>query len=175
MKIDSQKIAKQHKFCFICGGKMAWRQDNLLICSNCGYRKYINPTPTNAAVLENTRGEILLVRRKVDPKKGYWDLPGGFVSVNETLEQSVERELEEELGVKIKNLKYAGSKYDVYTYDKVVFPTLGMIFSGKIGDQKLTPADDISGYKFFKKEEIPFDKIAFKSLKEVLKNYIKNR
>ncbi len=172
MKVDPKKIAGQHKFCFLCGGKMVWRQENLLICAKCGYRKHINPTPCNAAILENTKGEILLVKRKVDPKKGYWDLPGGFVDLNENVEESVRRELKEELGISVPSLKYFDSQHDTYTYDGVIFPTLGLIFSGKIANQRLIPTDDISGLKFFKPQDLPYERIAFEGLKQALRKFI---
>ncbi len=172
MKVNFEKIANQHKYCFICGQKISWKGRNLLVCTNCNYNKYINPTPCNAAIIENSEGEILLVKRSVDPKKGFWDLPGGFVDLNETMEESIKREIKEELGADLHDLKYITSKHDLYTFDGIEFPTLGFIFSGSIGNQKITPTDDISDASFFKKNKIPFNKIAFDSLKEVLKEYV---
>ena len=172
MKIDPKKIAGQHKFCFKCGGDLTWQEGKLLICQKCGFRNFLNSSPVNAAILENEKGKILLVKRKADPKKGYWDLPGGFVDFNENAEESTIREIREELDVEISDLAYFCSEYDSYLYDGANYPTIGLIFTGKIGDQKIKISDDVSGYKFFKKEELPFEKIAFEGLKDALKKYV---
>ena len=57
--------------------------------------------------------ELLLIQRAQDPFKGQWALPGGFLDIDETLEQAAQRELQEETGVKIENLSFVG------VYDKV--------------------------------------------------------
>lgn len=172
MKLDLERILKQHKYCFKCAGELEYKKDNLLICKSCGYHNYINPVPANGAILENDRGEILLVKRKVDPNKGYWDVAGGFVDFEENLEESIERELREELGTNIKGLKYLCSYPDVYMYGGVEIATLIILYVGFLHGEKMTPDDDIAGYKFFKKSKIPFGKIAFNGLKKALKDYV---
>lgn len=175
MKKFIPKFLDQYKFCFKCGGQLEFQEKNLLICKSCGYHNYINPIAANGAVLENEQGEILLVVRKVDPQKGMLDVPGGFVDLDENVEESMKRELIEELGFSPKNLKYYTSYPDEYFYDGVLFPTLILLFVGRVKDEKIIPHDDISGYKFYKKEEIPFDNIAFEGLKKTLKKYINDR
>lgn len=175
MKTDPQKIAEQHKFCFICKGVMIWKEGKLSVCSKCGYRNYINPTPCNAVILTDAQGEILLVRRKSQYKNEYWDLPGGFMEFNENAEESMLREIKEELGIKIKGLKYFGSQHDAYTYDGITFPTLGLIYVGRIKDINLTPTDDVSEIKFFLPADLPFERIAFDGIKRALKNFIKSQ
>ena len=134
--------------------------------------KHQNPAPTNGVILENNKGEILLVKRKKNPKKGFWDLPGGFVNINETMEDSVHRELFEELGIHLKNSKYFSSYPDNYFYNGVYEKILGFIFVGKITNEKMVAADDIYSYKFFPKNKIPVKRLAFTSLKKALKDYI---
>ena len=67
-----------------------------LYCSHCHIPIYENPVPATAAILINKKKEILLVKRKVAPKKGKWSLPGGFIEIGETPEESCLRELSEE-------------------------------------------------------------------------------
>ncbi len=154
---------------------MNWQAGKLLACTDCGYRNYINPTPCNAVILTNMRGELLLVKRRSQYKNDYWDLPGGFMEFNENAEESVLREVREELGINIRNLKYFGSQYDAYTYAGVTFPTLGLIYRGVMGNEKLTPADDVSEVHFFKANEIPFEKIAFEGIKHALRKFIEQK
>ena len=68
-------------------------------CRPCNRFYYSNPVPAACCFLTNDAGELLLVQRSVEPKKGLWTLPGGFVEVGETTEQAALRELEEETGL----------------------------------------------------------------------------
>lgn len=134
--------------------------------------KHQNPIPTNGVILENKKGEILLVRRKKYPKKGFWDLPGGFVEAGENMEESVQREIKEELGIELKEFTYFSSYPDRYFYQGKYEKILGFIFTGNIGNKTIKPASDISGFKFFLKDKIPYHRLAFKSLKTAFKDYL---
>ncbi len=162
-----------YRFCPKCAGKLKQEKTNLLVCQRCGFNWYQNPIPCNSAILENDRGEILLIKRKWPPHQGMWDLPGGFVDLGESLEESVQRELKEEMGVEIKDLKFfAASKQDRYMYQGVNYHTICFNFTGKIKNQPLKALDDVGEISFFPKDKIPFKDIAFKSLKKIIKDYI---
>lgn len=166
----------EYSFCPKCGGGTDRKLPNLLVCKNCGYNFYINPAATNAVIVENRKGEILIVTRKFDPKKGYLDLPGGFVEVGESLEKSAERELEEELGITVDEVNYFGSYPDEYLFQGVLIKTLGFILTAKVSDNiKIKVSDDVEKADFFEREKIPFEKIAFESLKLALKDYLKKK
>ncbi len=158
--------------CLLCGGKLKPEGPRLLICSQCGHHHYINPSPCNAVIIENEKGEILLVERKADPKKGYWDLPGGFIEPYETFEDSVKREIREELSIEIKIEKIVGVYNDTYLFQGVELPTLGVAVSAKIISGEPKASDDISSYQFFPKTEILNQKIAFPSVSQALSDYL---
>lgn len=171
--IDINKTTEHIVYCSRCKTKLNKTSSNLRDCSNCKLHLYINPVTTNGAVLKNEKGEILLVKRKFDPKKGYWDIPGGFVDLGETIEESLRRELKEELGITIKDFKYLTSKIDMYEYRGINYQTLGTIFEGSISSkEKMEASDDIDGFKFFSIKNFPIDKLAFKSLEEFFKDYL---
>lgn len=164
----------EYKFCPKCGNPANKKLPNLLICTNCGYNYYLNPAPTNAIILENELGEILLVKRKFEPKKGFLDLPGGFIEPGESMEQSTLREIKEELGIDISEVTYFGSYPDEYLYQEVNIKTLGLTLVGKISSTlELHPSDDVEEAIFYKKSDIPMDKIAFESIKAALIDYTK--
>lgn len=164
----------KYQFCPKCGSGTEKKLYNLLVCKNCGYNFYINPSPTNAVILENSKGEILLIRRKFEPMKGYLDLPGGFVEAGESLEQSALRELKEELGISIAEVKYFGSYPDEYLFQGVNIKTLGFVLTGKVPEREIiTASDDAEEATFYKKEDLPIDKIAFESLRQGLRDYLK--
>lgn len=159
-------------YCSYCAGKLVEKSAKLHICTKCGKHLYTNPSPCNAVILENKQGEILLVKRKLAPFKGYWDLPGGFVDFGENLEKSLKREIKEELGVDIKDPKYFNSYFDRYLYKGINYHTLGLVFTGKVKDQNLKPADDISEVKFFPPYKLP-QKLAFRNVKKALEDYLR--
>lgn len=163
-------LADSFIYCPRCGGGFT-KRSKFLRCSNCGLNYYLNPKPCTTVILRNTDGQYLFVERAVEPKKGYWDLPGGFVEAGETFEQAAKRELKEELGIELKELSYTGSFYDEYDYQNITYPTLAVNYSAVLPDNtKLTPADDVSKCMFFAIDEIPVQKLAFPSMKQAVES-----
>lgn len=96
------------KFCGVCGSPMKMDTDISKKCTNCG--KEIWPQLATAIiVLVHKEDEVLLVRAK-SFKSDYYGLVAGFVETGETLEEAVHREVREETGIQIKNLRYFGSQ-----------------------------------------------------------------
>lgn len=161
------------KYCPNCKTPL-FKKHNFFSCQKCDFYFYHNPLPTNGVIFYNEKKEVLLVKRKFNPKKNYWDIPGGFVDLNENIEKSIIREIKEELNIKIniKNLKYLTSINDKYIYKKITHYTLCFIFTYKIQEKlikNIKSKDDVSEIKWFKKEKIPWNKIAFFGVKKSLK------
>lgn len=165
-------IYTMYTYCPQCGGKLITQDPQVYICSECSFHFYQNPKPTNGLIAENEQGEILLVKRAFEPGKGLWDIPGGFIDSGETLEQSMQREIKEELGVVVKNLQYFNSYPDLYTYQDVTVSTLVFMMIGTVDPAALKAADDVSEVKFFPKDNLPWDQMAFKSMQQTLKDYL---
>jgi len=163
-----------YTFCPNCGSKFIKKPPNLLECNNCHLQFYINPKPTTAILLINQKGEILFVIRKNDPKKGMLDLPGGFVDINETLEDGMVREIQEELGIRISanDLTYLGSTVDEYSYGNIDGRTINAMYHTKLPEnESIVPADDVEDFLFIAPNNIPYDKLAFQGMKDFLKKY----
>lgn len=169
------RLTQPFRFCPNCKNPLTHLGVRLINCKKCGFHFYFSSYLVNAAILENKNGEILLVKRAYDPKKGWWDLPGGFMEPGETLEESIKREALEELNVEIDNVRYLTSTADHYLYKNIDYPTTGFTVTAKIIKGLLTPKDDVAGIGFFKKDKIPFSRIAFKSLVKAIKIYINRR
>ena len=166
--MDPKKI---YKFCPICGKEMIEKPDHPQ-CSSCGFVFYINPAPASDAIIENNEQQILLVKRKNDPKKGYWDLPGGFIESGEDLNTSVKRELREELAVDIDVKDVVGFYPGVYVFQNVEYPILNIIVAAKIVGGNPTPADDIAGYAFFDKDKVLQQDLAFPGTRRAIEDYL---
>lgn len=161
-----------YNFCPRCSKKISKKSNNLFICNYCGLHIYENPRPTTAVIFENEKGELFLLKRNKAPKKGYWDTPGGFVDLNESLEESVKREIKEELNLNIKTFKYIGSYYGRYLYKGMNYHTLCFAFITKMPAEKIKTSNEIAATKFFKKQDIPLNRIAFVEVKNALKDYL---
>ena len=161
-----------YRFCFLCGKNLQPKSSEVFICTGCGQEHYINPKPCNAIILVNKYDEILLVKRAIDPMKGSWDLPGGFTSPGETMEESVRRELLEELNIKVENVHYLSSFVGKYKFMNVNYDTLCFIYYSTIDNIRIEAMDDVESFKFFNKKEIPFNEIAFPGITASLKEYI---
>ena len=96
------------KFCGVCGAPMKMHTDISKRCTNCG--KEVWPQLATAViVLVHRDDEVLLVHAR-NFKTDFYGLVAGFVETGETLEEAVHREVEEETGIKIKNIRYFGSQ-----------------------------------------------------------------
>ncbi|MCA3572516.1 MAG: NUDIX hydrolase, partial [Aestuariivirga sp.] len=70
------------------------------VCATCGFINYVNPKIVTGSIVRHA-GRILLCRRAIEPRSGYWTLPAGFMEVGETAEQSAMREAREEANASI--------------------------------------------------------------------------
>lgn len=137
-----------------------------LFCNACNVPIYENPIPATCLVLIDNEDRVLLVKRRVDPKKGFWCLPGGFIELKETPEQAALRELEEETGLsgKIQMLLGVTSSASPQ-YDTVLM--VGYLIKEYSG--LLEPGDDASDAAYFEYNKLP--EIAFQSHMKFIRIY----
>ena len=127
-------------------------------CENCETPIYENPIPASAIVLVDDKNRLLLVKRSVEPKIGYWCLPGGFMELGETPESSALRELEEETGISGQINQLLG----LTTHESPRYHTILMMgYLVKNYHGNLIAGDDASDAKFFYSHHLP--EIAFDS------------
>jgi NAD+ diphosphatase len=141
-------------------------------CNSCGYRLYQNAAAATAAILL-FEGKVIFTRRGKEPGKGMLDLPGGFLNYNESAEQGIIREVHEEIGAEIKNLKYFASQPNTYLYKDVTYHTCDICFTGEVANiESFEPSDEIPVLVFLAASEIEIDKIAFPSLQKMVTKYL---
>ncbi|HVX58873.1 MAG TPA: NUDIX domain-containing protein [Candidatus Saccharimonadales bacterium] len=165
------EIRDAYKFCPRCGAQ-GKSDDYRLSCPGCGLSTYFSPKPVQEIVLENAAGEILLCVRAADPGKGLLDFPGGFVEPDETFEESVRREVKEELGIDIdvNDFEYLSSSFNKYPYQGIDYPVVGTSFLAKLpAGAKIRPGDDVADVEFYKLEDVPMDRLAWPPDVELIK------
>lgn len=89
-------------FCHYCGSRLVNRHiegRDRRYCRTCNEPLYENPVPATCVVVADHHNKIWLVKRSVEPKVGYWCLPGGFMELDETPEEAALRELKEETNI----------------------------------------------------------------------------
>lgn len=163
------------KFCSECKGNLKKDLANLLICQTCGFRFYINPKPVANLILENEEGKILLVKRKFPPKRGFWDLPGGFVDLRESLEQALAREIKEELGIPLGQPKYFGSYIERYLYKGKNYHLLVTIFTDTQDHPIINIGDDAADFAFFNVDNIPYKTMCCESDSQAIRDFFNQK
>lgn len=122
--------APGHHFCPCCGGALETRmpqQMSLQICVVCGRSHYRNAKPCAATLILRDH-HVLLVRRAVEPGKGLWDIPGGFLEEAESPELGARREAQEETGLEVRLLDFLGFYLDEYVFQGEKFTILNIYF-----------------------------------------------
>lgn len=155
--------------CHYCGGPLIRKNSEgamRLFCTHCNVPIYENPIPATCLVLIDTKERVLLVKRSVDPKKGSWCLPGGFMELGETPEQAALRELEEETGLSGKIQMLLGATSHVSSQYNTVL-VIGYLIKEYSGS--LEPGDDASDAVYFEYDQLP--ELAFQSHLKFIRIY----
>jgi 8-oxo-dGTP diphosphatase len=135
-------------------------------CPSCGFVFYQNPAPAAGAVIV-IGGKILMVKRSVDPARGDWCLPAGFVEWTEHPQQTAVRELQEETGLKIA----ITGIFDIFMgMDDPRTHAVLILYHADVVGGELRPGDDALEARFFGFDEIP-PNIAFQAHRDALALY----
>ena len=134
------------------------------ICMECGFIHYVNPKIiVGALALKDDK--VLLCKRDINPGKGKWTLPSGFMEMGESIEQGAKREAKEEANLEL-NLNMLYGTYSIPRIGQVLF-----IYVANIVNEDFRAADETIEVKLFGVSEIPWEKIAFPSVEFFLRNY----
>lgn len=136
------------RFCPRCGGDLAPAQDHLA-CGGCDEQYWANAKPAVQGILERD-GRVLLARRGIEPRKGSWDLPGGFLHETERPEDGLRREFREETGLEVEPVELLRIDIEPYA-GRYVFSVTWSVR----GDGEPVAADDVAELRFFAPAELP--------------------
>ena len=161
------------RHCKTCGGVAEYRvpvDDNRerAVCTVCATVHYENPC--NVVGTVPAWGEqVLLCRRNIEPRYGYWTLPAGFMELNETLAEGAVRETVEEAGANIE-LQPLFSLLNVVRAGQV-----HLFYRARLIDTRFAPGPETIEAQLFHEHEIPWDDLAFRTVRETLKLYFEDR
>ena len=137
-------------------------------CPECGFKAYASSKPTASAACLDDEGRVLLSRRAIEPAKGLWDFPGGFLDEEEHPLECLRRELREEAAVEVEPLEFLGVWLDKYGGDGSAATTLNFYWTARIVSGTPEPDDDVAELRWFVPEEVSHDDLAFPHTREVL-------
>ncbi|OGY86879.1 MAG: hypothetical protein A2233_05520 [Candidatus Kerfeldbacteria bacterium RIFOXYA2_FULL_38_24] len=154
--------------------KIQKNNDGSIHCLQCNLTLFFNAaSPATAAIILNKEGKILLQKRGLNPGKGKWDLPGGFMLSGETAEEGVKREVKEEVGIEIYDLVYFSSAANIYAYQEIDYPTIDLCFIATTKEIPKPQDQEVWHAVFLAPEEVDLQKIAFPSVRLFLEKYLK--
>lgn len=164
------------KYCPKCGSaEFHPVGERSLKCNHCGFHFYINSAAAVAALIPDSEGRLMLVSRGVEPDYGKLDLPGGFIDPGETPENALKRELREELGLKVKTMRYLGSAPNEYLFSGMTVFTLDLAFLVIPESlEGLHPMDDILQYQFCREDDFDYKNIPAPSIKSFVHQFFQH-
>ena len=166
---------REFDYCPLCGKKLQVNSIDGRVrknCQPCGFVDYKNPLPC-VSIIAIKENKIALIKRGIEPSKGLWATPSGFMESGEKPEETALRELYEETSLKGEVTGLLG----VYSHDVEIYGTLvTIIFLVRITEGNIRAGDDALDAKFFKPEEIPemkhdFYNAAIEKAKKLTKEY----
>lgn len=160
-----------YRFCPVCSHGLERRllkptEPERLICTACGFVFYLDPKVAVGAIIRVQDGQLVLVRRSIEPGYGKWVFPGGFVDRGEDLRAAAIREAREECGLEIRLERLV----NVYSYagrTPIIIVYGAMAVSGT-----LAPDDECLDAALFDPVSLPWDDMAFQSTREALRDYL---
>ncbi len=138
------------------------------VCEACNTIHYQNPKNVCGCILE-WQGKVLLCKRAIEPRHGYWTLPAGFMENNETTMEGAAREAFEEAHATATDLRLFG----LYNLPRI--SQVYLMFHGELKDGYMKAGDESLEVGLFTETEIPWDKLAFPVVTESLQRYFEDR
>jgi ADP-ribose pyrophosphatase YjhB (NUDIX family) len=161
-------------FCPTCGGVLESRSlrtgdPDRLVCTRCGYVFYLDPKVAVGTIIDDGEGRVVLVRRAIEPGYGKWVFPGGYVDRGEHVLAAAVREAREESGLVIE----LQGLVDIYSYAGRT-PVI-LVYAATRLEGDLQVDDEGLEARWFGRDEIPWDELAFKSTYEGIRDYFAGR
>ena len=162
------------KHCRNCGSSVVYRLPDdgdtreRAVCPACDTIHYENPLNVVGTV-PHFGDRVLLCKRNIEPQWGKWTLPAGFMELGETTAEGAARETDEEAGAQIE-------MEGLFTVLSV--PRVGQVhvfFRARLLSDQFSPGHETIEARLFGEDEIPWEEVAFRTVKETLARYFEDR
>jgi ADP-ribose pyrophosphatase YjhB (NUDIX family) len=167
-------LRSQIKHCRNCGTAVVHRVPDdgdtreRAVCPQCATIHYENPLNVVGTV-PHFGEQVLLCKRNIEPRKGKWTLPAGFMELNETISEGAARETVEEAGA-VFELEGLFSVLNVARVGQV-----HLFYTARLLSAHFNPGHETMEARLFREADIPWDEIAFRTVKETLEHYFADR
>lgn len=138
------------------------------VCTDCGFIHYENPKIVAGAVVSHA-GKILLCKRAIEPRSGYWTLPAGYLEQGETPAEGAKREAREEANADL----VIDSLLGVYSVTRI--SQVQLIYRATLSGGRFSAGEETEDAQLFAWDDIPWDDIAFPTVIWALKDWLKVR
>jgi ADP-ribose pyrophosphatase YjhB (NUDIX family) len=159
------------RFCSRCGGQLAFgpvadEERDRLACPNCGFVSYVNPRLVVTTLPITDLGEVMLIRRGIEPGQGLWAQPGGFLEIDETVRDAAIRETLEETGLRVEPGAMLG------LYSRVQAAVVVVAFEARIVGGAPEVTREALETRPFAPDAIPWSEIAFETSVSALRDWV---
>lgn len=161
------------KFCSSCGALITHKipdGDNRLryVCESCGEIHYQNPKVI-AGILPTYKAKVLLCKRSIQPRVGYWTLPAGFLENGESSLEGAIRECSEEANTQVRD----PSIYAIFDIPQI--NQIYIFYRAEMPEAIFSPSTESSDVALFSEEDIPWSELAFPMVEALLDHYFEDR
>jgi ADP-ribose pyrophosphatase YjhB (NUDIX family) len=165
-------LAASLNFCSRCGaalrlGPLPAEDRDRLACDRCGYITYVNPRLVVTTLPVTEAGEVVLLRRGIEPGRGMWAQPGGFMEIDETVYEGAIRETLEETGLVVE----PGAVVGLYTRPEAAIVVIA--FEARIVGGAPTVTSEALEVRPFAPEAVPWPQLAFRTTEWALRDWVR--
>jgi ADP-ribose pyrophosphatase YjhB (NUDIX family) len=167
-------LAASLNYCSRCGDRLVLapvegEERDRLICRSCSFIAYVNPRLVVTTLPVTDDGQLVLLRRGIDPGYGQWAQPGGFLEIDETVNEGAVRETFEETGLVVEPGEIVG------LYSRPQAAIVVVAFEARVtgGEPRLSP--EAIEIREFGPDEIPWPGIAFYTTTWALRDWVRLR
>ena len=165
-------MAGMLNYCSRCGTELSFgpiegEDRDRLACPSCGYIAYVNPRLVVTTIPVTDDGEIVLLRRGIEPGRGWWAQPGGFLEIDETAQDGAVRETLEETGLLVEPTAIVG----VYSRPRAAVAVIAWE-ARIVGGVARTSAETLE-VRAFPRDAIPWPHIAFQTTAWAVRDWLR--
>ncbi len=171
--MSSHGIHTRMKYCSSCGEKLVTKRPpgdsrERFFCEHCNTIHYQNPRIVTGCLVA-WEDQVLLCRRDIEPRRGYWTLPAGFLENGETAQAGAVRETWEEARARV----VVDELYTLFSLPHI--SQIYMFYRGRLEAPEFAAGEETLEVALFHQEDIPWGELAFPVVRETLHHYFEDR